>query len=445
MRHPGRQARPLSRPLGRVGRYVRASMQRRLFVWFGASILVTMVAIAIVMVTLGGASFQPWRRDMEHIKSFVGGQFARVWNTPTQRDELARALARDFSLDVQVIDSQQRTLATFGSTCGRGSMIAPVVRDGVPLGEVHTCSNQPRPRVASRLLLGLLTACIVLWAASGKIARRLTRPLDELVRVAGELGAGRYSARIDIDPRHAEVNVLGVVINDMAARIEQQMKDQRELLAAVSHEIRTPLTRIRILMEMARDRGGADAKILDEVDQEIIEIDRLVSELLASSRLQFAALTISKLDAVEVARRALERAGLGTERLAVEPEHASFALTADATLLARALANLLDNARAHAGGLTRLRVIAEQETVRFEAEDDGPGVPPGEERRVFDAFVQRPTDNGNGEHEARGSLGLGLALVRRIAEAHGGVVEAKNRHERGALVSIELPRTPRLL
>lgn len=442
-RHAWRGASRGGSPFG-LRRYVRASMQRRMFVWFGLSILVTMLCVALVMLTLGGASFQPWKRDMTRIRNFVGGRFAAVWDEPARRDELARGMARDLDLNVVILDDKGHTLATYGVACGADNLDAPIVRDGVRLGEVMTCSR-PRSKFGWRLLLGILTACAVLWAISGKIAKRLTRPLDDLVRVANDLGAGDFSARVHPRKAYGEIGVLACTINEMAERIQKQMNDQRELLAAVSHEIRTPLTRIRLLMEMARDQNAVDEKTLAEVESEVVEIDRLVSELLASSRLQFSAMTLSHIDAAEAAARALERAGIDKDRLTVDaPEGTSF--EADATLVARALANVIDNAKAHAGGLARMRVVSSKDRVRFEAEDDGPGFAPGDERRVFDPFVQSPTSSSrNGNGADRGSLGLGLALVKRIADAHGGSVEAKNRSSGGALVAIELPRVSKVV
>jgi signal transduction histidine kinase len=233
--------------------------------------------------------------------------------------------------------------------------------------------------------------------------------------------------------------VVADTVNDMAARIEKQLADQRELLAAVSHELRTPLARIRLLTEMARG-GGAGPRLLDDLDREVVEIDALVGDLLASSRLDFNAITPSRLAPAEVALRALERAGLDPTLLEVD-EDVPASFEADATLLARALANLLANARAHGGGASRLRVRQAQapQGIAFEVEDEGPGFAEGDEARAFAPFYRREHEGRGAE---RGSLGLGLALCKRIAEAHGGRAYAENREGGGARVGVEIALSP---
>jgi signal transduction histidine kinase len=284
-------------------------------------------------------------------------------------------------------------------------------------------------------LLAFLGAGIVLWMAAGRIARRIARPLGELLRVTQEIGAGRLSARARLPQRHiGEIALLGRAINDMAARIERQIGDQRELLAGVSHEIRTPLARIRVLIDLGRRGDGAGSggsRTWDELEREVLEIDALVGELLASARLDFAALSVRSLDAREVAARALERAGAPPEILSVEASAAGAAgaadlrFDADPTLLARALANLLDNARRHGGGARGLVVGAGDAEVSFEVLDQGPGFAEGT------IPAERP----------EGSLGLGLVLVRRIADAHHGKLSLTNRPDGGASARLVIPRS----
>jgi signal transduction histidine kinase len=279
---------------------------------------------------------------------------------------------------------------------------------------------------------------LVLWIGAGRVARRIARPLYELTRAAQDLGAGNLKARVSAeDLGFDELAVLAFAFNEMATRLERQVADERELLAAVSHELRTPLSRIRLLVEIARQAHASsspDPRTLDEIEREAIEIDTLVGELLASARIEFQAVSMKPLEAGEIARRALERAAEDPAKLTVEPAVIRFA--ADPTLIARALANLLENARKHGRGLDKVEVRARDRSVIFEITDCGGGFAPGEESRVFDRFF-RGTGTGS-----QGSLGLGLALVKRISEAHGGRVQAANRPEGGARLILELPIEP---
>jgi signal transduction histidine kinase len=411
--------------------YVRARLQRRLFVWFAATILFTVMAVAYVMFHTSGEG--GFRRDTQRVQAFVSGRFALVWDVPAERNELASAISRDLEVSVTLAGADGAELSSFGGPCRGRVLRLPVTRDGTALGAVAVCADRYRPQ-PWRWVLSLFIMTALLWAASNKIAGRLSRPMIELARVANELGSGNFSARVRLPSRHrfGETAALAVTMNDMAARIERHLAEQRELLAAVSHELRTPLARIRLLTEMARDQG-ASAKTLDDLDREVIEMDALVGDLLASSRMDFAALSRRPLDAVEAASRALERAGADPAALVVEREDdegGPIPIQADATLLGRALANLIDNAKKHGGGVDALKVKRANGHVAFEVEDHGEGFGDGEEGRIFEPFYRR---------SEQGSLGLGLSLVKRIAEAHGGRAYASNRAGGGARVGVELP------
>ncbi|WP_437579498.1 ATP-binding protein [Sorangium sp. So ce887] len=425
-----------------IGRFLSARLHRRIFMWFGATILITAFAAFATVGAIDRVGNSGWRHEHARARAFVGHQFQRVWADPVARDALARVIAEDFDTDLELRDATGRRLARYGQPCRAQTLVAPVRGEGGPLGTVLLCPGRGRSGASLRLALPLLAVGVVLWGASGLISRRLARPLVDLAHVAHEIGAGKLSSRVRLDCHgQGEVGVVAEAVNDMAGRIERQVADQRELLAAVSHELRTPLARIRLLTELARGNGGPSVSVLDDLDREVMEIDALVGDLLASSRIDFAALTVSRLNPAETAIRALERAGLDPTLLEVAEGTPAFA--ADATLLARALANLLENARAHAGGAERLRVRpGGPSRVVFEVEDRGPGFADGEETRIFEPFFRRERVQGSESGAERGSLGLGLALCKRIAEAHGGRAFAESREGGGARVGIELALRP---
>ncbi|HEX7664266.1 MAG TPA: HAMP domain-containing sensor histidine kinase, partial [Polyangiaceae bacterium] len=249
-----------------------------------------------------------------------------------------------------------------------------------------------------------------LWICAGWIAHRVSRDWVEIVRVAEDLGRGKLKSRVHMDrPYHGESHMLARVLNDMATRIEKQLADQRALLATVSHEIRTPLARLRLLVELTREKLGeaSTPAEIEEIDREVVEIDALVADLLASSRIDFSAMSPKELDAVEVARQAMRRASIDPKCL--EAPASVVAFEGDATLTTRAVTNLIENARKHGGGVAKVTVGNGGPNVRIEVEDDGPGFLPGEESRIFEPFYRRPSVKAEAQ-----SLGLGLALVQRI-------------------------------
>ncbi len=330
----------------------------------------------------------------------------------------------------------------------------------------------------------LVIAFVVLWGSSGAIAWRLSRPLLMVVKAARDIGAGKLDTRISVGPRHDELRLLADAINDMAERIETQIKDQRSLLAAVSHELRTPLGHMRVLIDTARDGhalrqatppggarrdpldptappfggasrgahpaldptappfggasrgahpaldptappfGGASRgahPALDELEREVIVLDDLVGKLLASSRLEFGNLDRRPLDLGELVTDVATCAGVPPEAISAEGDVRA---NIDPTLVRRALANLLDNARTHGGGVLAVRIVRRAGQVAIEVDDAGPGVPADRRADAFRAFVP----------SAGGGLGLGLALVSRIAVAHGGGAWIQDRPGGGATV-----------
>lgn len=293
--HPGRG--------GPLGTWVRSRLRRRIFWWFGVTILVSgLVAGTLVGIVSDGRG--AWRAAVDRAALFVGHRFAEVWDDPAARDELARTAAQELRVAILLRDAEGRTLVRHGGECPsrRAELRAPVERSGRRVGELEACLVDA-PGGGWSLGLGLGAALLVLWAASGAIAWRLTRPLAQLVQVTRAIGEGDLSARATLPRTPDELSLLARAINDMADRIGKQIADQRELLAVVSHEIRTPLGHVRVLLDLARD--GGDAGALDELERELVEVDRLVDRLLASSRLEFGQLDRRPLEADALAARAL--------------------------------------------------------------------------------------------------------------------------------------------
>lgn len=275
----------------------------------------------------------------------------------------------------------------------------------------------------------------LVWPLAWIATIRVAWPLRQLAATAGALHGGELAKREELpEGGPVEVGEVAQALRGMADRVARQLRDQRALMAAVSHELRSPLGRARVLVEMARE-GSAPPTLHDDLQGEIDAMDGLIGDLLAAARIDFEAVAPRALDAADLARRSLDVAGLPAEALVLEGEPGE--VRADPTLVARALAGLLDNARRYGGRDVRLRVRGRHARVRFEVEDDGPGFAPGDEVRAFEPFWRGPA--GEGRPAPRGE-GLGLALVRQIAEAHQGEAGAENRAEGGARVWIELPR-----
>jgi len=410
----------------RFRRFVSARLHRQLFMWLGITILFTgMVVSAVVSALRPDASSM--ESDVIRIQRFIGERFQRVWAAPAERRALAFDIAKTFEVDLTLRDAPGAVVEQVGAGCEKPQFSVPIWRAEQRLGTLEVCIDKRRRVPGFTFVLAIAAACLTLWAAAGALARKLVRPLSDLIRVTREIGSGNLVSRVRLGRHHlGEVGVLADAVNDMAQRIERQLSDQRELLAAVSHEIRSPLARLRVLTELLR--GSGDPQTLDKVDREIIEVDDLIGKLLANSRLDFGALSLQRLEPRLLVQRALERTGVAPHVFQNDAPDAH--VQGDPTLLDRAFCNLLENAEEHAGGVDGVRLSCSSGKLRLTVSDRGPGFPKADLARVFDAFYR-----GDGSS----SLGLGLSLVERIARAHGGRAWVENRPEGGALVHFEIP------
>jgi signal transduction histidine kinase len=432
-------------------RWGHRRLQQQLFRWLALSILSTVVVVALVLhLVQPGTS--PFSNRLQQVSAFAATQFADRWDDRAGLEAFAGDVAAAFGATLWLTDAGGHPIVVAGPADCRGWQQSLDVRRGeVLLGQVRACLHRANFGAAT-LLLVLAAVCLVLWTAAALVARRITRPLSLLIGATREIGAGNLSARVRLG-RHqgGELGLLAEAVNDMAQRIERQMRDQRELLAAVSHEVRSPLARLRMCAELLAS-DGHNATALGALEREVEDLDALVGKLLASSRLDFETLIKQRVVAGDLCREVFDRRRL--EPSTLEDESRGQKADLDPTLIVRALDNLLDNAVRHGGGVTRcvLRVAEPRERdpvaaraslgramLVFEVCDQGPGFDASALPRVFDAFYQ-----GRARRPEQGSLGLGLALVQRIAVAHGGQAWAENVEAGGARVafSVALPEPP---
>ncbi|MBX2799603.1 MAG: HAMP domain-containing histidine kinase [Myxococcales bacterium] len=269
-------------------------------------------------------------------------------------------------------------------------------------------------------------ALLALWPLGWMATLLIARPMVQLARVAQQLRGGQLSRREALRNGPDEVGEVAGALRGMADRVARQLDHQRALMAAVSHELRSPLARVRVLVELARE-DRAPAGLHDDLQAEIDGMDALVGDLLAASRIDFEAVTPRLLDVGEVCARAVE---LSPTDPVLDLASAG-QVQADPTLLARALGVLLDNAHRYGAPPVTLKVRTVEGQVRFVVRDCGEGFAPGEEEQAFQPFWRRPGTPGG--------AGLGLALVRQIAEAHEGSAWADNHPDGGGRVTLALP------
>ncbi len=293
-----------------------------------------------------------------------------------------------------------------------------------------------------------VVGAVLLALAIGSIplARGISAPLEKLTRTARAFGGGDLSARSRLR-RRGEVGELSVAFDEMADRIERLLRNERELLANVSHELRTPLARIRVALELASEGDVERARrALDEIAADLAELERLVDDVLAASRLDLATggpdLPLPLRRAPADVRELLEtiatrfREAHPGRRLEVESDEALPVIDADAALLRRALENLLDNARKYSDAEPiSLSAHRSEGALAIEVRDRGIGIDPADMPRLFEPFFRSDRSRARGT----GGVGLGLALARRIVEAHGGRITVESRPGAGTAVRFTIP------
>ncbi len=285
-------------------------------------------------------------------------------------------------------------------------------------------------------IVGPLALLIASVAGYG-VASAALRPVELMRRRAAAVSASAPGRRLPLPGADDELRRLGVTLNEMLARLEESFAREQAFVANASHELRTPLATLKAELELALRRERTAEQLRDALRSANDEVDRLTAladDMLVLARADEGALPVAlvEVNAADLLNRVRDR---------FDPEHGLIRVGVADTVLFRgdpdrleqALGNLVDNAIHYGAVDLTLRAAATSQAVELHVQDAGPGFPPGFVDQAFERFTRAdPGRSGRG-------AGLGLSIVRTIAQAHGGDAHAANRPTGGADVWIVIP------
>ena len=392
----------------------------------------------LILDELAQSPMSEWDREFERIQRYFGYPLTRVAFTELGLDIDHMRRLSDKQVVVAIdegnsnVNSSVRVFAPMGNT---GQVLV--------IGPLRLFERYP---VNLLVIVGLLALL-----ATGFAAYLLVRPLQSRLHHVGEavkeLSRGNLNAQVEVVSNDA-VGTLAATFNGMAAHIRRLIESQREIMRAVSHELRTPVARLRFGIEMLVDTAAEEDRQhkAEALDRDIDELDTLIDEILTFARLEegspqleFQQVSIPALlfrikDEMEPISRGIEvridemtLSHLSAEELPVQ---------ASERYLHRVLQNLVTNALRYAKSWVEIRYRLEDDTALLEVEDNGPGIPLQARERVFKPFARLDESR----QRTSGGYGLGLSIVQRIVEWHGGQIVILAGREGGALFRMAWPK-----
>lgn len=398
---------------------------RRLSVQIYLTIIVALLVFVVVAGAFwrSGVDRRPARQAFE-----VAGELASIAlaakEAPTSEQQTKLDdLARKLKLDLSLFSAKRVPIAAAGKPLQpppqRNIESGFVYRRGGPTFAISLpdgrwlVARAPRRRhrhPAFKFIVFLSTIAALVALSAWPVVRGLTRRLENLQSGVDRFGTGDLTARVDVSGKD-EVASLARSFNAAASRIERLVEGHKLLLANASHELRTPLSRIRLGVELMKEQPTPERRTALEKD--LSELDVMIEEILLLSRLDSGAGLEARED-VDVLALAAEEAA---HYEGCEVSGTPLTVFADARLLRRLIRNLLQNALAHAAPPIAIEVTGDDGKVIIDVTDGGKGLPPKLKDTVFEPF-HRGSSRGKS-----GGTGLGLALVRQIAESHNGTAE----------------------
>jgi signal transduction histidine kinase len=350
------------------------------------------------------------------------------------RPEVATALRGRTAQGTRHSDSLDQDLLYTAVPILRGGSSAGAVRVTQSVDEVR---SEMRADVLALVAIGaavLVLGLALAWVLAGSIAR----PLRGLAGAARGVAAGDLRQRAP-EEGSREQREVAAAFNDMTTQVEHALNSQRDFVANASHQLRTPLTGLRLRLESAalKSEDPRVRRDIEAAERETERLARLLNGLLALARERAAPPAVAPLPVAGQVAAAVERWRGPDDRsggsLAVHGG-AETLLRISQDDFAAILDNLIENAVDYGGPGTTITIDWQRagEVAKLTVTDDGPGVPPGEEERVFERFHRAVGQEVSG-------TGLGLPIVRALAERWGGAATIRNRPEGGACAEVRLP------
>jgi signal transduction histidine kinase len=416
-------------------------------------ILISLLAIHAVIT----ASFffnhrgEPWGPPDEGPAQFVTLVRLAAATAPAERAHLLANMARAFphmglgpSADTPAFGTHpDPRLRHLGEHLGPGFAVAKLsaaqsdsdeltVAVKLPDGEVLTARLSPRfeppllggPIVSTVLFVIVSVSLLGIWAT-----RALRRPLSGFAKAAEGFSLDGDAVKLP-ERGPEEIRAVAKAFNRMSDRVKTLVGDRTRMLAAMGHDLRTPITRLRLRSEFIPD-NGLRAEMLRDLDQ----MNAMTEGVLVFLRDGQTREALAVVDTASSLQTICDQfADLGHDVRYEGPDHAT--LTARPDDLRRAVANLVDNAVRY-GAHTVVRLIVDDASLCIAVEDDGPGIVDASKEAMMEAFVRgddaRTMDD-------RAGFGLGLAIARTVAEAHGGNLTLLDRAPHGLVARIVFPK-----
>jgi len=338
--------------------------------------------------------------------------------------------------------------AGFFFVCGVVVLVVPAftINATVPAGPRATPAHGSG-HLGDELIRALVVLVVLVAAALAigwLIAGRFLRPLRMIIATAREISASNLHRRLALTGRADEFTELGATLDGLFGRLEAAFDAQRRFVASASHELRTPLSAERSVLQVALADPAADAPTLRQACEEVLGLgaqqERLIDAMLTLASSERGIEQWEPFDLADVVAKVLVSRGEEAERRAVGIETAlgPAPATGDPSLTQSLVANLTDNAIRHnePGGRVEIRTATTTDgRATITVGNTGPVIPPGQLDRLFEPFQRL----GAGRIRAADGHGLGLAIVRAIAVAHGAVLSATARTEGGLDIEVSFP------